>query len=94
MPETTANGDARIAVYICFCGGNISDVIDCEAVAAALRGLPDVVVARTDMSMCSDAGQSIIENDIRKHGVNRAVVGACAPALHERSFAARSHARD
>ena len=64
MPETSSNGDTRIAVYVCYCGGNISDVVDCEAVAAALRGLPDVVVSRTDMSMCSDAGQALIESDI------------------------------
>jgi heterodisulfide reductase subunit A len=86
MPETQANGDVRIGVYVCYCGGNISDVIDCETVAAALRGLPNVVVSRTDMSMCSDAGQVMIEGDIREHGVNRVVVGACAPSLHEQTF--------
>jgi heterodisulfide reductase subunit A len=86
MPETQANGDVRIGVYVCYCGGNISDVVDCEQVAAALREQPNVVVARTDMSMCSDAGQAMIEDDIREHGVNRVVVGACAPSLHERTF--------
>lgn len=86
MPETQSNGDVRIGVYVCYCGGNISDVVDCETVAAALKGLPNVVVARTDMSMCSDAGQALIENDIRENGVNRVVVGACAPSLHERTF--------
>jgi heterodisulfide reductase subunit A len=86
MPETRSNGDVRIGAYVCYCGGNISDVVDCEAVAAALRGLPNVVVSRTDMSMCSDAGQALIENDIHEHGVNRVVVGACAPSLHEQTF--------
>lgn len=87
MPENTAHtDDIRIGVYTCYCGGNISDAIDCETVAAALRDEPNVVVARTNMSMCSDAGQAMIEEDIREHGVNRVVVGACAPALHERTF--------
>ncbi len=86
MSETLPNGDVRIGVYVCYCGGNISDVVDCEKVAAVLRGLPNVVVARTDMSMCSDAGQALIESDIHEHGVNRVVVGACAPSLHERTF--------
>jgi len=36
--------------------------------------------------MCSDAGQSIIEDDIRNLGVNRVVIGACAPSLHEATF--------
>lgn len=86
MPDTQTNGDVRIAAYVCYCGGNISDVIDCEQVAAALRGLPNVVVSQTDMSMCSDAGQAMIEEHVRDLGVNRVVVGACAPALHERTF--------
>lgn len=86
MPETTPPDDARIGVYVCYCGGNISDVIDCDAVADTLRDLPNVAVARTDMSMCSDAGQAMIEADIKEHGVNRVIVGACAPSLHERTF--------
>jgi heterodisulfide reductase subunit A len=85
MPEKN-NGEVRIGAYTCYCGGNISDVIDCEKVAQTLRSMPDVVVARTDMSMCSDAGQALIEADIREKGVNRVVVGACAPSLHEQTF--------
>jgi heterodisulfide reductase subunit A len=84
MPET--NGKVRIGAYTCYCGGNISDVVDCEKVARVLGQMPDVVVSRTDMSMCSDAGQALIEQDIREKGVNRVVVGACAPSLHERTF--------
>ncbi|MFN2195393.1 MAG: CoB--CoM heterodisulfide reductase iron-sulfur subunit A family protein [Anaerolineales bacterium] len=76
----------RVGVYTCYCGGNISDVVACEAVAEALALLPDVVVSRTHMATCSDAGQSIIETDIRELGVNRVVIGACAPSLHEQTF--------
>lgn len=83
MPE---KDDTRIGVYVCYCGGNISDTVDCERVAEALRSQPNVVVARTDMSMCSDAGQALIEQDIREQGVNRLVIGACAPSLHETTF--------
>ena len=36
--------------------------------------------------MCSDAGQAIIEEDIKEKGVNRVVIGACAPSLHEQTF--------
>ncbi|MEW6568158.1 MAG: CoB--CoM heterodisulfide reductase iron-sulfur subunit A family protein [Chloroflexota bacterium] len=78
--------EPRIGVYTCYCGGNIGNVIDCERVADACRRLPNVVVSRTDMSMCSDIGQTMIEDDIRKHGVNRVVIGACAPSLHEQTF--------
>jgi heterodisulfide reductase subunit A len=76
----------RIGVYTCYCGGNISKVVQCEKVAKALGKLPNVTVSRTNMSLCSDAGQSMIEQDIRELGVNRVVIGACAPSLHEQTF--------
>jgi heterodisulfide reductase subunit A len=85
--KTKSNSDnVRIGVYTCYCGGNISDVVQCEKVAKALEKMPNVVVSRTNMSMCSDAGQAIIEKDIRENGVNRVVVGACSPSLHEQTF--------
>jgi heterodisulfide reductase subunit A len=80
------NEEIRIGVYTCHCGGNISDVVNCEKVSQTLRNMPNVVVSRTDMSMCSDAGQALIEADIREKGVNRVIVGACAPSLHEQTF--------
>jgi heterodisulfide reductase subunit A len=81
MPEKI-----KIGVYSCYCGGNISHTVKCEQVAKAMEGQPDVVVSRTNMSLCSDAGQSQIEQDIRELGVNRIVIGACAPSLHEQTF--------
>ena len=85
MPNKT-DDKIRIGVYTCYCGGNISDCLNCEQVASELKKLPNVVVSRTDMSMCSDTGQSIVEKDIKENGVNRVVIGACAPLLHEQTF--------
>jgi heterodisulfide reductase subunit A len=84
--QPAENNEPRIGVYTCYCGGNISDAVDCELVARTLAKLPNVVVSRTNMSMCSDSGQSIIEQDIQQEGVNRVVIGACAPSLHEATF--------
>ncbi len=78
--------EIRIGVYTCQCGGNIGDVVRCTAVAQAAGEFADVVVSREDMSMCSDAGQALIEADIKERGVNRVVIGACAPSLHEQTF--------
>jgi len=94
MPEKTGNPkpgkapeeDVRVGVYICNCGGNISDVVSCQKVAEALAKLPNVVVSRPHMFMCSDPGQSMIQEDIREKGINRVVVGACSPFLHETTF--------
>jgi len=81
MPEKI-----KIGVYTCYCGGNISHTVKCEGVAQVMELQPDVVVSRTNMSLCSDAGQSQIEQDIKELGVNRVVIGACAPSLHEQTF--------
>ncbi len=85
MPKNSSE-ELRIGVYTCYCGGNISDVVNCEKVAKQLKKMPNVTVSRTNMSMCSDVGQSIIEEDIKENGINRVVIGACAPSLHEQTF--------
>ncbi|MFH1761692.1 MAG: FAD-dependent oxidoreductase, partial [bacterium] len=76
----------RIGVYVCHCGGNISDVVDVEKVVEAVSGLPDVKVAVRNMFMCSDPGQSMVVEDIRDKKINRVVIAACSPSLHEVTF--------
>jgi len=83
----TPKGEApRIGVYICHCGGNISDVVDVEKVVEEAAKLPGVAVARRHMFMCSDPGQSTIADDIRNEKLDRVVVAACSPSLHEHTF--------
>lgn len=90
MPEIkladASSKEPHIGVYVCHCGGNISGALHCELIAKALGRLPNVTVARTDKSLCSDTGQGRIEQDIKELGVNRVVIGACAPMLHEQTF--------
>ena len=89
MPENKQpDKDVRIGVYTCYCGGNISGVVNCDKVAQVMGNQAGVTVSRTDISMCSSVGQALIENDIKELGINRVVVGACAPALHEQTFRA------
>jgi heterodisulfide reductase subunit A2 len=76
----------RIGVYVCHCGGNISDVVDCRKVVEAAARLENVTVAREYEFMCSDPGQKLIEEDIEKEGLDRVVVAACSPSLHELTF--------
>ena len=78
--------DPKIGVYICDCGGNISDTVACQKVAEAMARLPNVAVSRRCQFMCSDAGQKLIIEDIRENGVDRVVVGACSIFLHEQTF--------
>jgi heterodisulfide reductase subunit A len=77
---------AKVGVYICYCGGNISDHVDVEAVRDKAARLPGVAAARTNMFMCSDPGQEMIMEDLKNGVVNRVVVASCAPSLHETTF--------
>jgi heterodisulfide reductase subunit A len=76
----------RIGVYVCHCGGNISDVVDVERVAEEAGRLPGVDVARHIVFMCSDEGQAAIAEDIAARGLDRVIVAACTPKLHETTF--------
>jgi len=82
---TPAEG-RRIGVYVCHCGGNISDYVDVEKVVAAAQGEGDVVVARSAMFTCSDATQQDMIADIEKHGLDGLVVASCSPKLHTYTF--------
>jgi len=78
--------ERRIGVYVCQCGGNISDYVDVDAVVAAVEGEPGVTVARTAMFTCSDATQSEIVADIREQQLDGLVVASCSPKLHTFTF--------
>lgn len=81
----------RIGVFICHCGGNISDIVDVERVAHDAARIPGVVFAGTHMFCCSDPGQIMIEHKIHEQCLNRVVVAACSPSLHELTFRRTLH---
>ena len=76
----------RVGVFVCHCGGNISDVVDVKRVAEEAARMPDVVFTTTHMFHCSDPGQALIEQKIREHALTRVVVAACSPTLHQITF--------
>lgn len=76
----------RIGVYVCHCGGNISDVVDVDRVVEASRHLDNVVVARQTPAMCSQTGQDLVTEDLRSDRIDRVVIAACTPGLHEHTF--------
>jgi len=78
--------NCRIGVYICMCGTNIAKIVDVEAVAKFVSDLPNVVLAKTYKYMCSNPGQEMITQDIKENKLNRVVVAACSPNMHERTF--------
>ena len=80
------NGEAKIGVYICHCGGNISDTVDVGRVKEAVAKLEGVEIVVTDQYVCSDPGQEMIKNGIMDYGLNRIVVASCSPRMHLDTF--------
>ena len=76
----------RIGFYVCHCGVNIASIVDVDALAKYAASLPNVVVSRDYKYLCSDPGQELIAQDIQEHRLNRIVVAACSPLLHEKTF--------
>ncbi len=60
--------------------------MDTEAVAEFASKLPNVKVAKTYSFFCSDPGQKIIKDDIENQGINRVVIAACTPKIHEPTY--------
>ena len=78
----------KIGVYICECGGNISDFVDTEKLRIEVAKEKHVESVMTNMFTCSDAGQQNIIDDIKEKHLEGIVVASCSPKLHLGTFQA------
>ena len=86
MAEENMNEEVRVGVFVCHCGVNVGGVVNCPEVAEYAKTLPNVEFATDYKYMCSDPGQGMIQDAIKEHNLNRVVVAACSPRLHEPTF--------
>jgi heterodisulfide reductase subunit A len=78
--------EAKIGVFVCHCGINISQSVDIEKVVGAVKDQNDVVYADDLMYACAPDGQEKIKALVREHGLNRVVVASCTPRTHSPLF--------
>jgi heterodisulfide reductase subunit A len=76
----------RIGVYICHCGGNISDYVDVEEIGKMLKDEDGIVVSKDVMFACADSNQKEMINDIKDNKLDAIVVASCSPKLHLHTF--------
>uniref|UniRef100_A0A7V3ZT34 CoB--CoM heterodisulfide reductase iron-sulfur subunit A family protein n=1 Tax=candidate division WOR-3 bacterium TaxID=2052148 RepID=A0A7V3ZT34_UNCW3 len=76
----------KIGVYICHCGKNIADKVDVKKVVEFFNNYPDVFISRDYIFLCSDAGQNLIQEDIKNFKLDRIVIGSCSPTMHLKTF--------
>jgi len=80
--------ETRVGVFVCHCGMNIASTVDVKKVVEYAKALPNVADAKDYVFMCSAPGQGLIKEDVKKCNLNRVVVAACSPGMHEATFRA------
>ncbi len=76
----------KIGVFVCHCGTNIAATVDPASVAESLRQEPEVAFATDYPYLCSQAGQTLLQNAIREHQLTGVVICSCSPRMHESTF--------
>ena len=71
-----------IGVFLCRCGGNISDTVDIERLKSSI----DAKVVKDFENLCSIKCQKNIRDIILEEDLDRAVIAACSPITHEKTF--------
>jgi len=84
--EEQNKDEVRIGFFVCHCGVNISSTVNVADVRDYVAQQPNVVVSQDYKFMCSDPGQDLIKNAIKTQKLNRVVVAACSPLMHEITF--------
>jgi heterodisulfide reductase subunit A len=76
----------RVGVFVCHCGTNIAGTVDVPTLTEWAKSLPGVVATSDNKYSCSEPGQASIRKVIEEHRLNRVVIAACSPRMHETTF--------
>jgi len=76
--------DLKIGVWVCECGGNISDVVEVPSIAERLKG--DVAYVKEERYLCSNPAVEGIKNAVEKRNLDRVVLACCTPNMHRETF--------
>ncbi len=77
---------ARIGIFLCHCGSNIKGIVDIDRLLEAVKDLTDVEHVEDYQYVCSKPGQEILKDRIKQHKLNRIIIAACSPRMHEPTF--------
>ena len=76
----------RAGVFVCQCGGNISNTVDVERVKETVLEIPGVHCCEIAPFLCSKQGLDLIGDSISKSQLDRVIVASCSPHMHEETF--------
>ena len=76
----------KIGVFLCHCGGNISDVLKLDKIEKQLIKNNEVVSIKHHENLCSLEGRKIIKDQILRENLDRVVIAACSRVTHGETF--------
>ena len=81
---------AKVGIYICECGPNISERVDIPKISEELlsSGRYDDVelIVKNYGLLCSGDGKTFLEEEIKENGFTHLVIAACSPRDHNKTF--------
>jgi len=84
--SNSSTNQLRIGVFVCHCGLNIAGTVDIKQLVEYSKSLSDVVFVKENRYTCADPGQEEIRKAIKEENLNRVVIAACSPRMHEATF--------
>ena len=78
--------DIRIGVFICQCGGEISNVLSISRIERSIKKHPLVNVVDSPNFPCSKNGVEHVKATIDRNKLNRVVIAGCSPRLMGQFF--------
>jgi heterodisulfide reductase subunit A len=84
--EQAPDEEPRIGVVLCQCKGEVSGGLDLEKLKKAVRSRPAVSAVTDVDALCVQDSIKGLVSKMRKHAINRLLVGACAPYWFRRRF--------
>jgi heterodisulfide reductase subunit A len=79
---------AKVGVFVCHCGENIARTVQVQDVVDFASDIPGAEISQDYPYLCSAPGQQMVIDAIKEHDLDRVVVAACSPQLHEPTFRA------
>ena len=76
----------RIGVFLCHCGGNISDYVDLDEIEKELSENGEICSIKHHQNLCSLEGKKIIKDQILREDLDRVVISACSKITHGTTF--------
>jgi len=78
LPSRVSDETNRIGVFLCGCGGQISEIIDLEIVGDKLTEIPGVIISRELPFSCSNEAAQEISTEIKTRNLNQVILAGCS----------------